>query len=77
MQKGKHRDCERGQVLSNQSPRNRRRKRLPLVCRRKPKPISNTGASTTEHQELAYDYYLQLAEMWDDPEQSFDLNLTK
>lgn len=66
MQEGERRSGNGGEELSNQSSCDRRREQPSLVCRGQQQSISVVRASD---QELAYDYYTTLANIWDDPNQ--------
>lgn len=77
MQEREHRGDQSGSELHDQTPCDSTRGRSPLVHRGDQQSISNVGCSDDQHQELAYDYYITIARMWDDPKRSFDLRLNK
>jgi len=39
--------------------------------------VPNHGGIHPFCEDLAYDYYLTIARLWDDPQRDFDLNLKK
>jgi hypothetical protein len=67
MQEGDDRSDYGRQELPNQAPCDSRREHTPLVYRGGQQSISDIRASCDEYQELAYDYYTAIAQMWDNP----------
>lgn len=74
MQEGDDRSDHGRQELPNQATRNSRREHPPLVYRGDQQSISDIGASYDEYQEFAYDYYIAIAQSWDNPKQGSELN---
>ena len=74
MQQGDDRSDHGRQELPNQAPCDSAREHAPLVYRGEQKSISDIGASYDDYKELAYDYYIAIAQMWDNPKQGSELN---
>jgi hypothetical protein len=67
MHEGDNRSDNGRKELPNQAPCDSRREHTPLVYRGERESISDIGASRDEYQELAYDYYTAIAQLWDNP----------
>jgi hypothetical protein len=77
-QGGDGRVADRRNDLPIQSPRQQSRGGSPLDDIHPPRDkVQHNGGVDHIRRELAYDYHITLAHLWDDPKRDFDMNLKK